>query len=126
MYIKEYKDIKCDYNSDYILVCGYENNNSERADILAEINTETNNVEYKHWYEEGTEENQEKTNSIINKVIKMLNDYKEACLRNTEIQAILENKTESYYTFGETRLLIEQNELQKHINGFELETGLKW
>jgi hypothetical protein len=53
-------------------------------------------------------------------------NYKEAKLRIADIQAILENETDSYFEFGEEALVEERNELERFVNKVEIETGWTW
>jgi hypothetical protein len=53
-------------------------------------------------------------------------NYKEAKLRIADIQAILENETDSYFEFGEEALVEERNELERFVNKVGIETGWTW
>jgi len=57
---------------------------------------------------------------------KLYDEYKDAQLRVTEIQTILENQTDSYYEIGEDSLVKKRDELQQYINEIESITGWKW
>lgn len=57
---------------------------------------------------------------------RLYDQYQKMKLRITEIQTILENKTESFHEIGEDGLLKELNDLEKHVAEIEFLTGWKW